>query len=150
MNISAIRNAVADNAAKAMNLAHRVVLTVSGNRLLSKPFGMPVVELHTVGRKSGKPRSCYLTSPIHDATRVVVVASKGGDDRNPDWYVNLMANPDAELVIAGKRRKIHAHTANAEERAVLWPEIVGKYKGYAGYQKQTTRDIPVVICDLLD
>ena len=150
MNITSIRNAVADNAAKVMNLGHRVILTVSGNRLLSKPFGMPVVELHTVGRKSGQPRSCYLTSPIHDSTRVVVVASKGGDDRNPDWYVNLMANPDAELVIAGKRRKIHAHKANAEERAVLWPEIVGKYKGYAGYQKQTTRDIPVVICDLLD
>jgi deazaflavin-dependent oxidoreductase (nitroreductase family) len=145
-----VRNEIADNASKVMNLAHRAVLTLSGNRLLTKAFGMPVVELHTVGRKSGLPRSCYLTSPVHDSTRVVLVASKGGDDRNPDWYRNLEANPDAELVIYGKRRKIHAHTATAEEKAVLWPQIVAEYKGYAGYQKQTSRDIPVVICDLVN
>ena len=88
-----------DNGAKLMNLAHRLVLTASGNRLGAKPFGMPSVELHTTGRKSGLPRSCYLTSPIYDSNRVVLIASKGGDDRNPDWYRNLQAHPDASLVI---------------------------------------------------
>ena len=53
-----------------------------------------VVELHTKGRKSGLPRSCYLTTPVYDSKRVVVViASKDGDDRNPDWYRNLQAAP---------------------------------------------------------
>lgn len=140
---------VKDHGAKLMNLAHRVVLTLSGNRLLAKPFGMPVVELHTVGRKSGQPRSCYLTTPVHDSDRVVLVASKGGDDRNPDWYRNLQARPDAELVINGVRRKIHARTANAEEKAQLWPQIVAAYSGYGDYQQRTTRDIPVVVCTLL-
>jgi deazaflavin-dependent oxidoreductase (nitroreductase family) len=143
-------NNLKDLGAKAMNLAHRVVLTVSGNRLLSTPFGMPVVELHTVGRKSGLPRSCYLTAPVHDSTRVVLVASKGGDDRHPDWYRNLQANPDAEVVIHRTRRRIRARTATPDEKAELWPKVIAAYKGYADYQKRTSRDIPVVICELRD
>lgn len=143
------RHAVKDHGAKLMNLAHRTVLTLSGKRLLAKPFGMPLVELHTIGRKSGLPRSCYLTTPVHDANRVVLVASKGGDDRNPDWYRNLLSHPDAELVINDDRRKIHARTANPDEKAELWPQIVASYQGYANYQRRTSRDIPVVICELL-
>ncbi|OBC04209.1 nitroreductase [Mycobacterium sp. 852013-50091_SCH5140682] len=143
-------NTLKDSGAKLMNLAHRFVLTVSGKRLLAHPFGMPLVELHTVGRKSGQPRSCFLTTPVHDSKRVVLVASKGGDDRHPDWYRNLQAHPDAELVIDGERRKVHARTANPEEKAELWPQIVASYQGYANYQKRTTRDIPVVICDVKD
>ncbi|GJJ23574.1 nitroreductase family deazaflavin-dependent oxidoreductase [Mycolicibacterium mageritense] len=142
-------DALKDGGAKLMNIGHRAILTISGKRLLAKPFGMPLVELHTTGRKSGLPRSCFLTAPVHDADRVVLVASKGGDDRHPDWYRNLQAYPDAELVIDGERRKVHARTANADEKAELWPKIVAAYKGYANYQKRTTRDIPVVICDLV-
>ncbi len=141
-------NTQKDSGAKLMNLAHRFVLTVSGRRLLAQPFGMPLVELHTVGRKSGQPRSCYLTTPVHDSKRVVLVASKGGDDRHPDWYRNLQAHPDAELVINGERRKVHARTATPDERAELWPKIVASYQGYANYQKRTAREIPVVICDV--
>ena len=70
-------NTLSDAGAKIMNHAHRLILTLSGNRLLAKPFGMALVELHTTGRKSGLPRSCYLTSPVHDSQRVVLVASKG-------------------------------------------------------------------------
>ena len=142
------RNTFKDNGAKLMNLAHRLVLTVSGNRLLAKPFGMPLIELHTTGRKSGLPRSCYLTTPVHDTERVVLVASKGGDDRNPDWYQNLQSYPDAELVINGERRTVRARTAGAAEKAELWPKIVAAYQGYANYQQRTSRDIPVVICEL--
>ncbi|MFF0496618.1 nitroreductase/quinone reductase family protein [Nocardia aobensis] len=65
-----------------------------------------------------------------------------------DWYCNLRAQSDAELVIDGRRRKIHARTANAEERARLWPQITEAYRGYANYQTRTTREIPVVICEL--
>ena len=141
-------NTIKDGSAKLMNLGHRLILATTGNRLLAKPFGMPLVELHTTGRKSGLTRSCYLTAPIHDDHRVVLIASKGGDDRNPDWYQNLQAHPDAEIVIDGERRKIHARTADTAEKAELWPKVVAAYKGYAGYQRRTTRDIPVVICEL--
>jgi deazaflavin-dependent oxidoreductase (nitroreductase family) len=108
---------------------------------------MPAVELHTTGSKTGQPRSTMLTSPVHDEQRVVLVASKGGADRDPQWYRNLTKNPDVELTIKGDTRKMRARTASAAEKEVLWPQIVSAYKGYAGYQTKTDRDIPVVICE---
>jgi deazaflavin-dependent oxidoreductase (nitroreductase family) len=139
-----------DTYEKLMNFAHRLIFVVSGHKVLSEPFGMPVVELHTIGRRTGLPRSCYLTTPVHDANRVVLVAAKGGDDRDPDWYHNLQACPDAELVIDGARRKIHARTANGAERAQLWYRIVTTYPGYDDLQRRTSRVIPVVICEFQD
>jgi deazaflavin-dependent oxidoreductase (nitroreductase family) len=137
----------ADVTLKAMSRTHRLVLRLTGGRVLHSAFGMSVVELHTVGRTSGKPRSTMLTAPIVDGDRVVLVASKGGDDRDPDWYRNLVAHPDIELTIGGRHRSMRARTANPQEKAELWPKIVSAYKGYAGYQQKTDRDIPVVICD---
>ena len=102
---------------------------------------MPVVELHTVGRKSGRPRSTMLTSPLVEGDRIVLVASKGGDDRDPDWYQNLVAHPDIELTMAGECRAMSARPASAEEKADLWPRVVAAYKGYGAYQRRTVRDI---------
>ena len=68
---------------------HRVVFNVSKGRIFGKAFGMPVVKLVTTGRRSGKERSTMLAAPIVDADRVVLVASFGGDDRHPAWYLNL-------------------------------------------------------------
>ena len=141
------RDTITDLGAKGMNAVHRLVLAVSGGRLLREPFGMPAVELHTTGRKSGKRRSTMLTAPIYETDRVVLIASKGGDDRHPEWYLNLVANPDVELTIDGKTRPMRARTATAAEKAELWPRVVEKYSGYGGYQKRTQRDIPVVICE---
>ncbi len=142
-----LQHTVVDLGAKIMNGAHRAVLEASGGRLLAKPFGMQLVELHTTGRKSGQRRSSMLTAPVHVERRVVLVASKGGDDRDPDWYRNLVANPEVELTIDGRTRPMAARTATAEERAELWPRIVAAYKGYAGYQERASREIPVVICE---
>lgn len=131
---------------KAMNFVHRGVRRVSGGHLLGTLGSMPVVELHTTGRKSGQRRTTMLTTPISDDERVVLVASKGGDDRDPDWYRNLVADPEVELIIDGDTKRMTARTATADEKAELWPTIVEVYKGYAGYQDKTGREIPVVIC----
>lgn len=131
---------------KTVNFVHRSVLRVSGGRLLSSLGSMPVVELQTIGRKSGKRRTTMLTTPASDDERVVLVASKGGDDRDPDWYRNLVADPEVELTIDGDTKKMTARTATDDEKADLWPTIVEAYKGYAGYQEKTDREIPVVIC----
>jgi deazaflavin-dependent oxidoreductase (nitroreductase family) len=136
-----------DLSLKGMNTLHRAILRISGGRWLDKPFGMPTVELHTIGRKSGQPRSTLLTAPIHDEHQTVLIASKGGDDRNPEWYLNLVANPEVELTIGGVTQKMVARTAAKSEKDALWPRIVSRYKGYANYQKRTDRDIPVVICE---
>jgi len=107
---------------------------------------MPVVLLATTGRRSGRRRTVVLSSPVIDGSRVVLVASKGGDDRDPEWYRNLVAHPSVELTIGGVARRMTARTADAQERAELWPRVVGAYGGYAAYQRRTTREIPLVIC----
>jgi deazaflavin-dependent oxidoreductase (nitroreductase family) len=75
-----------------MSQLHRAIVHLTGGQVLGSAFGMPVVELHTLGRKSGQPRSTMLTAPVIEEDRVVLVASKGGDDRDPDWYRNLIAH----------------------------------------------------------
>jgi deazaflavin-dependent oxidoreductase (nitroreductase family) len=141
------QGAMFDAFLKGVNQLHKAVLAVSGGRLGADFNGMPAVELHTTGRKSGKRRSSMLTSPVYEPDRVVLVASKGGDDRDPEWYRNLVANPDVELTAKGTTRPMRARTATADERAELWPRIVKAYRGYAGYQQRTDREIPVVILE---
>ena len=126
---------------------HRAVLQLSGGRVGGTIAGMPVVELRTPGRTSGQQRSTTLTAPIADESRVVLVASKGGADRDPDWYRNLVADPDVEVIIAGRRRLMRARTASPEEKAELWPRVVAANPGYDGYQRRTRREIPVIICE---
>jgi deazaflavin-dependent oxidoreductase (nitroreductase family) len=142
-----LQQQLADMGLKTVSRVHRVILRGTGGRVLNSAFGMQVVELHTVGRKSGLPRSTMLTAPVIDGQRIVLVASKGGDDRDPDWYRNLMAHPDAELTVDGQRRPVRARRASAGEKAELWPRVVAAYGGYAGYQRRTERDIPLVLCD---
>jgi len=142
-----ISNRLTDLSMRAMNGVHRAVLALSRGRLGWKIGPMPVVELHTIGRTSGQRRSTMLTAPIHEPDRVVVIASKGGDDRHPFWYLNLVAHPDVELTENGVTRPMRARTATEAEKAALWPAIVRANPGYAGYQRKTSRDIPVVICE---
>lgn len=142
-----VPQSLADLGLKTMNRVHRAVLRLSGGRVLASAFGMPVVELHTVGRISGQPRTTMLTAPVIDGARIVLVASKGGDDRDPEWFRNLIAQPEAELVMDGQRRLIRARQASAGEKAELWPRVVTAYQGYAEYQRRTERDIPLVICE---
>jgi len=126
---------------------HRAVFNVSKGRIFGKAFGMPVIELITTGRKSGKERSTMLAAPIADGDRVVLVASYGGDDRHPAWYLNLRANPEVRVTSAGSTRSMITRIATAEEKDKLWPQITSRYQGYADYQKRTERPIPVIILE---
>lgn len=132
---------------RAVTGAHRAVFRATKGRYLAKIGGMPVLILTTTGRRSGKTRSTMIASPIHDDARVVLVASYGGDDRDPAWFLNLRANPEVSVTMAGHDSRMRARVADDGEKAELWPQIVGAYKGYAGYQKKTKRDIPVVILE---
>lgn len=142
-----LRHLLADTGFRVMSRTHRAVLHLSGGRAGGSIRGMPVVELHSTGRRTGLSRTTMLTAPVADSSRVVLVASKGGDDRDPDWYRNLMAHPDVELTVGGQRRAMRARRASAEEKAELWPRVVAANRGYAGYQRRTRRDIPLVICE---
>ena len=136
-----------DTLYKLATSIHRALFNVSKGRVFGKAFGMPVVKLVTTGRRSGKECSTMLAAPIVDSDRVVLVASFGGDDRHPAWYLNLQANPEVRVTIAGLARTMFARVATDEEKDELWPQITSRFQGYADYQKRTERPIPVVILE---
>jgi deazaflavin-dependent oxidoreductase (nitroreductase family) len=139
-----------DLALKTMNAVHRGLLKVSGGRVGWQAGSMPVLELTTTGRKSGQPRSVMLTSPVQEGRTIVVVASRGGDDAHPSWYLNLRDNPDVEVALkGGPRQRMRARIAGPEERARLWPLVTADHKNYAGYQRKTSREIPLVLLEPL-
>src|SRR3954452_23257463 len=90
-----------DFALKSMSAIHRAILKVSGGRLLWDAQGMPVLELTTVGRKSGQPRAVMLTSPVQEGDTLVIVASRGGDDTHPAWFLNLRDKPEVQVGLKG-------------------------------------------------
>jgi deazaflavin-dependent oxidoreductase (nitroreductase family) len=136
-----------DEFLKVVTGLHRLVYRTSNGRIANRGSGMPVLVLTTTGRKSGQRRSTMLTSPLQDGDRIMIVASKGGDDRNPDWFLNLRDNPAVEVTMEGETRPMTAHVADPAEKADLWPRIVADHDNYAGYQKKTDRDIPVVVLE---
>ena len=126
---------------------HESIFRMSNGRFANRGFGMPVLMLTTTGRKSGKRRTTMLTSPVQDGDRVVLVASYGGDDRHPRWFLNLRDDPQVEITMDGKKRPMKARVASPDEKAELWPRVVAAYQGYGQYQQRTDRDIPLVICE---
>ena len=136
----------ADFVLKGMNAIHRVILGVSRGKAGWQVGPMPVVELTTIGRKSGARRTVLLTSPIQEGDTIVLVASRGGDDHHPAWYLNLCNNPLVYVSVKGRpEQAMHARTAMPEERTRWWPDVVRAYRGYASYQKKTSREIPLVV-----
>jgi len=130
---------------KAMSAVNRWIYRATGGRLGGRfPGGAPLLLLTTIGRKSGQPRTTPLIF-LADGEDLVVVASKGGMDHHPLWYTNLVANPDVEVEVGSAKSLMRARTANAEEKARLWPQLVGLYASYESYQERTDREIPVVV-----
>jgi deazaflavin-dependent oxidoreductase (nitroreductase family) len=137
-----------DLALKAMNGAHRLLLKLTGGRVGHDAMGMPVLELTTIGRRSGEPRSVLLTAPLEVDGHPVVVASRGGDDRHPAWFLNLRDRPEVQVSVrGGPPVPMRARIVDADERARLWPQIAGRYRNYAGYQRRTEREIPLVVLE---
>jgi deazaflavin-dependent oxidoreductase (nitroreductase family) len=88
-----------------------------------------------------------LTSPVQDGASVVIVASSGGDDRHPAWFLNLRDDPNVEITMKGQTRAMRARVASREEKAELWPRVVAAHGGYAQYQQRTDREIPLIILE---
>ena len=128
---------------------HAVVLRLSGGRLKHSRLlagGQPVLVLSTTGRKSGEARSTVLAF-LADGENFAVVPSNAGQDRAPSWWLNLQANPSAEVEVAGERYSVRARRASPEEQPRLWQAFVDQYGGFEEYTRMTERDIPVVILE---
>jgi deazaflavin-dependent oxidoreductase (nitroreductase family) len=106
-----------DVMARLVTGLHATVFRASNGRIGNKGFGMPVVMLTTTGRKSGKRRTTMPTSPTQEGESIVLVASYGGDDRHPAWFLNLRDNPEVEVTMRGETRPMRARVASSEEKA---------------------------------
>jgi deazaflavin-dependent oxidoreductase (nitroreductase family) len=105
---------------------------------------VPTLLLEHRGRKSGKTFASPLVY-INDGDNVIIVASMGGRDENPQWYHNLIADPDVHIEVGRDRRPVRAVLASPEEKAQLWPKLVDAYADFDAYQSWTEREIPVFI-----
>lgn len=104
----------------------------------------PLLLLHTTGAKSGQPR-VNPVAYLNDGERYVVIASKGGAPTNPDWYYNIVANPQVEVEVGTEQLSARATVAEEPERTQLYEKMAAKNPGFAEYQRKTTRVIPVII-----
>ncbi|HET9770467.1 MAG TPA: nitroreductase family deazaflavin-dependent oxidoreductase [Acidimicrobiia bacterium] len=145
MNVALPSGAQAKDAVfRFVTAIHREIYRRTDGRLTAKAGRVQMLLLTTTGRRTGKPR----TTPLFympDGDRLVLVASYGGDDRDPQWFKNLTAHPDVTVQIGGETRSMRAAVASAEEKARLWPRAVELYGGYDNYQRRTERDIPLVV-----
>jgi deazaflavin-dependent oxidoreductase (nitroreductase family) len=137
-------NQVKDMFARVVTALHTQAYRRTGGRLGAKVGKTTMMLLTTTGRSSGQPRTTPLNC-IADGDRYLAIASYGGDDRDPQWFKNLQSNPEATIQLGGETIPVRATVATPEEKKTLWPKAVAAYKGYDGYQRKTSRDIPVVI-----
>ena len=125
---------------------HGGAYRATGGRVGGRVLGMPVLMLTTTGRRSGRPRTVPLTY-FEDGDALLVVGSKGGSPRHPDWYLNLEAEPDVDVQVGSEHRRLRARRATAEEAARLWPVVLERAPVYGTYRARTTRDIPLVLLE---
>lgn len=110
--------------------------------------GVPTLLLTTLGRKSGQWRRTALIYG-QDGDRYLIVASYGGAQKHPAWYLNLTEHPEVRVQVGAKRFRATARTASAQEKARLWPVMTKIWPDYDNYQRKTSRDIPLVVLEQL-
>ena len=125
---------------------HREIFRATGGRVGSRIGAFPVLLLTTRGRKSGARRDVTL-SYVRDDDVFVVVASYAGEPRDPAWWRNLKAHPEAEVLVDGRRLKVKAREAEGAKRELLWTRIVAADPAYADYQRRTERRLAVVLLE---
>jgi deazaflavin-dependent oxidoreductase (nitroreductase family) len=126
--------------------AHAWLLRRSSGRLGRRFLGADVLVLRTTGRHSGKPRDTPVFF-IQADQGFAVVASNAASQRPPAWWLNLQADPEAEVFVDGRSHEVRAREASAEEAQALWPRFVAVYRGYDHYRSIATRELPVVILE---
>jgi deazaflavin-dependent oxidoreductase (nitroreductase family) len=135
-----------DSSVKRWSRIHRALFRATRGTVGKRLVDNDMLLLTTVGRHTKTAHTVpllYLT----DEMRFVVIASYGGRDNYPEWYLNLTLEPNVTVELPGKNMLMLARTAEPSERAKWWPIIVEAYDGYATYQARTERVIPVVFLE---
>jgi deazaflavin-dependent oxidoreductase (nitroreductase family) len=135
--------AVKDAIVRRIATVHTAVYRRTGGRL-GGSFGAPSLLLTVPGRKTGQPH----TTPVYylrDGDRYVVVGSYGGDHRMPQWYRNVIAAGSARIEVGKSVMEMTATLAGPAERQRLWPQLLATWPGFEVYQRNTQRELPVVV-----
>jgi deazaflavin-dependent oxidoreductase (nitroreductase family) len=131
---------------KAMTRAHLVLRGMTGGRKFNSLGGDEVCFVKMKGAKSGRTLNIPLMYiPYRDG--VLLVASQGGNPKNPAWYFNLVKHPDIEVEHRGKHMKLRARIATPDEKPEMWPICYQSYAPFEEYRKRTNRDIPIFVCE---
>jgi len=125
------------------------LLSRSNGRIGTRFLGVAVLLLTTVGRRSGEARITPLFY-LQDGENLVVVASRGGTSRHPDWYQNIEHTTQVTIQIAEQTRAMMARPANEAERQELWPKLVSMFRVWERFQQRSSRSFPVVILSPAD
>ena len=136
-----------DFAFKTLNRIHGAAIAISGGKLGWTGAKMPVLELTTIGRKTGQPRSVLLTAPWQEGDRMAIIASAGGNDNHPAWLLNLRDNSSVAVRTSDDTKKMTARILSGDERVEIWNAATSKFKHYANYETKTEREIPVVLLE---
>jgi deazaflavin-dependent oxidoreductase (nitroreductase family) len=123
-----------------------ILNTLTGGRAYrggpESPAGF--LNMTCTGRKSGQPRQVHLLY-IRDGADYVVTATNGGRPRNPGWYYNVRSNPQVSIAVHGTDKRAVAEVAGPERRRELWARLIALAPIYAGYERRTPREIPMVL-----
>jgi deazaflavin-dependent oxidoreductase (nitroreductase family) len=127
---------------RTFSTLHTLAYRATGGRAQNRKY--PTMLLTVAGRKTGKPRTVPVIY-IKDGDRFVIAAAYSGSDTDPTWWLNLQANPSAEVRVMGSSVRVEAAKASSEERPELWRRLVQMYPYFTDYQRRTTREIPVIV-----
>ena len=122
---------------------HRWLWSLTGRKFGTLMGKAPFLMLATKGRKTGRAR----TTPVlylQDGADFIIVASFGGNDMHPAWYLNLEHCPEAEVTVKGEHRRVLARKVSAEEKKLIWSRLVELCPQFASYQRRTSREIPLM------
>lgn len=131
---------------KRIGKYHTKLYRLTGGLIGARIDGLDILLLTTRGRKSGLLRTVPLPYFKH-GRHFVLVASFGGNDKNPAWLYNLTDQPDVRVQVGFRKFQVRARVTDGEERDGLWARLTHDFPRYLGYQEKTTRTIPIVLLE---
>lgn len=129
---------------RLLSSLHAALFRLTGGRFGSRLVNNDMLLLTTVGSSTGRDHTVPLLYLEHDGA-LVVVASYGGRLDHPQWFKNLLSNPQGRAQLGSESYSVDSRVASPEERALLWPRVIDAYDGYQVYQSRTDRVIPLVL-----
>lgn len=138
-----------DASVRRWSRLHTLVFRATGGRVGKRLVNNDMLLMTTVGRSTGRPHTVPLLY-LREDRRLVVIASYGGRDAHPDWYLNIVEDPAVWVEIRGSKMQMSARTATGDERSHWWPKVLDAYDGYRTYQSRTDREIPLVFLEPVD